>query len=131
MRWTRNIANKPIEESLVFIFSLGFFLYFLYFISPLYEAHYVSSLALAIGQRSQEYIFGTFFLATTLPGLVAPFVKNKKWLYRGSTLMFIDTAFLAIVRVLAFGLLPATWLPLVLISMACLIITIYVRANRE
>lgn len=128
--WFGWMVKNPVESA-IFIFSLGFGLYFLYFISPFYVAQYASSLSLSIAQRSQEYIFGTFFLATTLPGVVSPFLNSPKWLRWGATLICIDTAFLAVIRIMVYGLVPATWLPLALISLVMVVFSVYLGTKKN
>lgn len=118
------IAKNPVE-AIIFVFSAGFFLYFLYFISPFYEAQYVTPLSLSLTQRSQEYIFGSLFLVSTTPGIVSPFLKNNRYLKFSATMIMIQSMFLAVLRIMVIGWVPVTWMPLILISLASMILSVY------
>lgn len=118
------IAKNPVE-AIIFVFSAGFFLYFLYFISPFYEAQYVTPLSLSLAQRSQEYIFGSVFLVSAVPGVVSPFLHNNRYLKFSATMVMIQALFLAVIRIMVIGWVPVTWLPLLLISLASLILSVY------
>jgi hypothetical protein len=114
-----NAVRNPVEMAM-FIYSLGVFLFALFILSPWYVGSPGGSIWLALHERIAELITGVIFIVVSLPGTMIPFVKKpnrEKFAKRSALWLFLCFLFLAILRVLIFGWLPATWIPLIILSL--------------
>lgn len=132
MRRFKWIESHPVE-AVIAVFSLGLMVYALFVLSPFYHADLGNSIAASLPARWQEMLLGSFFLSTSIPGLIAPF--NRKvpnvFLEWGTMGMFMSFLFLTIVRIALYGWIPFTWLTLLVISVASGILRIYLRSHRQ
>lgn len=130
--WLLKAARSPVE-SISFIISTGLFLYACYLVSPVYEGGYGTVMAASL-QRGAEYGLGVFFILSSLPSIVGAFVKplkRRRLLKSGTFGLFLSFFFLAFLRVAVFGWLPMTWIPLLLLSLTCGILRLYLEVSRE
>lgn len=131
MRRFKWIEEHPVE-AVVFVFALGLAFFAAFLLSPFYHNGIGNTVAASLPARWQEQGLASFFIVTSIPGLVAPF--NKKipnvWLEWGTMGMFMSFLFLFLLRVTLYGWIPFTWLPLLIISIASGILRIYLRSHR-
>jgi hypothetical protein len=129
------LLNKAVRnpvEGVIGIFSFGLLFYAVYLVSPWYHAGY--NVATAGLQRNAEYVFGAFMILTAIPGLIAPFVnefKRGRLLYTATTGVFLSFLFLTILRILLFGFIPFTWLPIIMISLASAYLNVWLKVRKE
>lgn len=128
--WLLKVARSPVE-SIGFIISTGLFFYACYLLSPVYQSSYTVLAASGL-QRGAEFALGFFFLLSSLPGLVSVFIpplKKQRTLKLGTFGLFLSFLFLFILRIVVFGFLPLTWLPLLMISLTCGILRLYLEVR--
>lgn len=128
------LFKNPVE-GVVFIFSTGLFSYAMYVLSPLYQSSASSGSVVSAGLNSTaQIVLGVFFALTTLPGLLAPFMRSERRersLGIATFTIFLSFLFLFILRVALFGWLPWTWMPLILISLASGYLHIWLKVRKE
>lgn len=127
------LFRNPVE-GVLWIFSTGLFLYSCYFLSPVYEATYGTIIPAAGLQRGVELALGLFLLLASLPGVVAPFirkVRRARSLKLGTFSVFLAFLFLTILRIAIFGLVPASWIPMLLICLASAYLHIWLKVRKE
>lgn len=125
------VMRSPVE-GIVAIFSTGLFAYACYLLGPWY--HTVESTSTAGVTNTVQLIMGTFFAITTLPGLIAPFMRKERRersLKLATFSVFVSFLFLFILRVVYFGWLPWTWLPLLMISVASGYLHVWLKVRKE
>jgi uncharacterized membrane protein len=124
------LFRSPVE-GVTFIFSAGLFGYALYVLSPLYVSNYPSAVSEGLNHGGETALV-IFFLLTTLPGLLAPFMRKRERALKLATFSsFVSFLFLFILRVAIFGWLPVIWLPLIMISLASAYLHVYLKVRKE
>lgn len=125
------VESHPVE-AVVFIFSLCLAMYAGFILSPWYISSTGNLVALAVQARWIEVVLASFFLLTTIPGLIAPFNKKipNKWLEWGSFGMFLSFLFLTVLRIAFYGWIPFLWLTPLAVSLGSAALRIYLRSHR-
>lgn len=126
------LFRNPVE-GVIFIFSSGLFGYALYVLSPWYQQKYTTAVSAGLNSTA-EIALAIFFALTTLPGLIAPFMRKdqrEKSLKLATFAIFVSFLFLFILRIAILGWLPVTWLPLVMISLASGYLHIWLKVRKE
>lgn len=132
LAWLVNAVRNPVEMVL-FVYSFGLLLFALFLISPFYVANAGSSIWQIVPERAAEMVVGLLFFLVSLPGTIAPFQKKTKRVAttkKAALCMFSAFLFLAILRILIYGWLPATWLPLLMISLTSGGLRLYLEVRR-
>lgn len=132
MGWLLRAAGSPVE-GVTMIFSAGLFSYACYLFSPWYHSQTQTAVSAGL-QPTAETLLGVFFFLTTLPGLVAPFIREERRersLKLATFSIFVSFLFLTILRVAVFGWLPVTWLPMILISLASGYLHVWLKVRRN
>jgi hypothetical protein len=133
MKWLLWATRNPVETA-TFIISTGLFFFACYLLSPWYSSDVTSPIAVSLSERTQEYAVGVWFLLTALPGLVASVMKGDQkvnMVKLASFLMFVDFTFLAILRLVSIGPIPATWIQLIVIALISGTNWLYLELHRE
>lgn len=132
LSWLIKSVHNPVEMTL-FLYSLGLFLFALFLMSPFYVGSPGGSIWPVITGRPAEIGVGLLFLGASLPGLIAPFrpEPNRNRLEsRAATMLFLSFLFLGILRILIFGWLPVTWLPLLIEALTCGGLRLFLQVRR-
>lgn len=125
-------VRNPVEGVIV-IFSTGLFAYALYLLSPWYQANYSTAISAGL-QGNAETALAVFFAIATLPGLFAPFMRverRERSLKLATFSVFLSFLFLFILRIVIFGWLPWSWLPLIMISLASGYLHLWLKVRKE
>lgn len=126
-------AMRNPVEGIIGIFSTGLFAYAVYLLSPWYEANYTATITAGL-QNEAELALAIFFILSALPGLVAPFIRparRERSLKLATMGVFLSFLFLFILRIVLFGLIPWTWLPLLMISLVSAYLHIWLKVRKE
>lgn len=131
MRRLHFVERKPIEV-IMFIIAIGLLAYSLLVLSPFYVSDYGNAIAEGFASRGFEVGITLGFMASSIPGIIAPFnpkIPNifMEW---GSMGMFLSFLFLTILRVMLYGFMPLTWIHLLTLSLVCGAVRIYLRSHR-
>jgi len=127
------LARHPVE-TVIFIISLGLFVFSVYMLSPAYMGAFNSPVKAGLDGRTQEYITGIFFFVTSSFGLIAPFVKENlrlRLLKLGSFFMFVNFLFLTILRIITIGWTPWTWEQSLTIAAVCGVLRIFLEVKKD
>lgn len=126
------IESHPVE-AVIFVFSFVLFLYAGFVMTPWYHADFGNAVAASLNARWQEMVLASFFVGTSIPGLVAPFHKKipNVWLEWGTFGLCLSFLFLTLLRLLLYGFIPLTWLALIAISIASGVLRVYLRSHRH
>jgi hypothetical protein len=125
------VANHPVE-SITFVFSVTLVISALWIVGPWYIPSADSPIQAAFVRRVVEVSVGGILLICGLPGTIAPFsTKPLGKLKVGTMLVFLCFFFLALLRLLIFGLLPLTWLPILMIALASGILRLHLGTRLE
>lgn len=133
MSFLVRLFRNPIE-GIVFILSTGLFSYAVYLLSPFYVATYATAVSAGLATGGPATALALFFALTTIPGLIAPFMRKERRersLSLASFGIFVSFLFLFILRVIIFGWVPWTWLPLILISLVSGYLHIWLKVRKE
>lgn len=124
--------QNPVE-GLIVIFSLGIFVLGVYMMAPAYATNYVTPVSATI-QGNFEHLLGLIFAFMALPGLSAPFVRvnrRARSLKTATFGIFLIFLFLTILRIAFVGLVPFTWLPLLMLSLAGGYLHVWLKVRKE
>jgi len=103
-------------------------------VSPWYATSYTSPLTVNFSERIQEYCVGTMFIFSSLPGLIAPLIKDDnriRALKLGSFMLFLSWLFLFILRVFTVGWTPWHWMPMLIISLLMGVNRLFLEVKSE
>lgn len=131
--WLISAAKKPVEASM-FVYSTGLFFLSLFIMSPFYHAAVSSPFSTFYGQRALEFFVAVFFLASSLPGLIVPFVREEKrmrWLKHSTFGIFLSFLFLFVLRVAVAGWIPLIWIYPLLISLSSGVKRLFLEVRKE
>lgn len=128
LKW---LERNPVE-AVIFIVSLGLFIYSIIAMTPFYTAANGNVLEAGLPWWG-GWISSGYFALASIPGLIAPFNKRvpNVWLEWGTFSMFLSYLFLTIMRVVLYGWFPLTWFSLLVVSFACGALRIYLRSHRN
>lgn len=127
------LARHPVE-TVIFIISLGLFVFAAYMLSPVYEGAFQSPVKAGLEGRTQEYIVGFAFTVTSLFGLLAPIAKDglrSKLFKLGSFFMFANFLFLTILRIVTIGWTPWTWEPTLMIAVISGVLRLFLEVQKK
>lgn len=130
--WLLKAARSPVE-SISFVISTGLLFYALYLVSPAYEGGYGTVMAESL-QRGTEYGLGVFFILCSLPGILSVFIpplKRQRMIKTGTFGLFLSFLFLTALRIAVFGWIPMSWIPLLLLSLTCGILRLYLEVRLD
>lgn len=126
------LFRNPIE-GIVFIFSAGLFSYAVYALSPLYEASYPTAISAGLS-NTIGMVLAIFFALTTIPGLIAPFMRKERRersLNIATFTIFVSFLFLFILRVSVFGWVPWSWMPLIVIALTSGYLHVWLKVRKD
>lgn len=126
------IESHPVE-AVIFVISIALTILAVNILGPWYiQVADASTIAQGIPGRLPEQLLGSFFLLTSVPGMIAPF--NKKipnvWLEWGTMGLFMSFLFMGILRVVVYGWVPFTWVTILAVAIVCGLLRIYLRSHR-
>lgn len=128
-----DIARKPVE-AVTFIIAFSLLAFSLYLVSPWYEPGYDRVIADSPTNRYVEYVVGVAFFLISLPGAIFPFLNDgarQNALKFATFSMFIAFLFQAILRIVSVGWTPVHWLSVLVISLICGALRLYLEVKRD
>lgn len=117
-------------EGVVWIYSTGLFLYACYLASPIYTG---SGSVVSSGLSNIAiYVLSFVFAIISLPGVIAPFMKNRTRALKFTTFgIFLAFLFLCILRIVLVGWVPVIWFPQLLVSLTSGYLNIWLKVRKE
>jgi len=118
----------------MFVYSTGLLMLTLYIMSPWYASGEGSSFDTFEGQRIGEYIVAGGLMLLAIPGIIVPFVDEKKrsqWLKRATMGIFLGFFFLFLLRVVVYGWTPWIWIYPLMISLSSGIKRIFIEVRTD
>lgn len=124
------LETHPVE-AVIFLISVGLFIYSVVALTPAYPASSGNALVAGLPWWG-TWISGGYFIAASTPGLMAPFSKSvpNVLLQWGAFSMFISYLFLTILRVALYGWFPVTWFSLLVVAFIAGVLRIYLRSHK-